>query len=251
MASDHALEISEVSNSGWDARIRIFRCGSVVDCFAVITDRFVVIVDTLIGRDSISVVLDTLGPELSQRTLLAINTHGDWDHVWGNGLFAGPDASHPASIFGHHSTAEAIQSTRSRELLERFQRENPSAYATASWVTPNILFDGDLSIDGGDLQLDLISTPGHTADHLSIWIPAIRTLLAGDAVECPLPYVNAPGDLPTLRSTLRRLHDLDPTRAVFSCAGRDRARPHRLESRILRRVGAALPGAVSVTSRSN
>ncbi|HZJ49394.1 MAG TPA: MBL fold metallo-hydrolase [Actinomycetota bacterium] len=50
-------------------------------------------------------------------------------------------------------------------------------------------FAGPFRIDGGDLRLDLVETPGHTEDHVSVWIPQLRLLLAGDAVEHPFPHV--------------------------------------------------------------
>jgi glyoxylase-like metal-dependent hydrolase (beta-lactamase superfamily II) len=135
-----------VANAGYDTRVRVFRCGNIVDSFAVITERYLILVDTMVSRDAMETVMNTLAPDLESRTgtLLAINTHVDWDHVWGNGLFVGPEARYPAPIIGHRLTAEAMAAPEAGELLSRFQAEHPGAYATAAWWPPTILCDGEL-----------------------------------------------------------------------------------------------------------
>ena len=42
---------------------------------------------------------------------------------------------------------------------------------------PTITFEDRLWIDGGDLALELFSTPGHQPDHISVWIPQIGMAL--------------------------------------------------------------------------
>ena len=63
--------------------------------------------------------------------------------------------------------------------------------------------NGRLLIDGGDLTLALLPTPGHTIDHYALYIPEINTLLAADAAE--LPYLvrrpSCPACLPQFYSS--------------------------------------------------
>jgi hypothetical protein len=40
-------------------------------------------------------------------------------------------------------------------------------------------------------------------------------LLAGDAAELPFPYVDLPGDLPTVRASLQMMADLQPQHALY------------------------------------
>ncbi|MGH2486667.1 MAG: hypothetical protein ACRDHE_11700, partial [Ktedonobacterales bacterium] len=54
--------------------------------------------------------------------------------------------------------------------------------------------------------------------HVSVWIPALRLLLAGDAAERPFPYVGDPTGLPALRRSLRALAALAPA-TVIPCHG--------------------------------
>jgi glyoxylase-like metal-dependent hydrolase (beta-lactamase superfamily II) len=73
-------------------------------------------------------------------------------------------------------------------------------------------------VDGGELRLELIPTPGHTGDHLAVWIPALRTLLAGDAAERPIPCCGDGSNPRELVQSLRRLQALDAA-VVIPCHG--------------------------------
>lgn len=81
-----------------------------------------------------------------------------------------------------------------------------------------MVFTEGLTLDGGDLTLDLIPTPGHTPDHCSVWIPELRTLLAGDAAEFPFPSVQSGETLQQVQDSLLRLSALDPA-MVLPCHG--------------------------------
>ncbi len=202
-------------NSGWDQRVVGYRCGATVDSFVVWTERYLVLVDTLVSQSSMQMVMEDLLPVDSSRCLLVVNTHGDWDHVWGNGLFSGAGARYPAPIIGSSLTSERMRSAEAGALLARFKEKEPARYATASWEPPTITFSGDGQIAGGDLTLELLSTPGHTPDHVSIWIPELRLLLAGDAAEAPLPWVSTAQSLPELRASLHRLAALEALTVLY------------------------------------
>jgi glyoxylase-like metal-dependent hydrolase (beta-lactamase superfamily II) len=204
-----------VPEDGWDHRIRVFRYGSVADCFGVVTLRYVVLIDTLGSPAAAGDVLTHLRPDLAGRSLLVVNTHGDWDHAWGNPLFAGPNAKHPAPIIGSRLTADLMRSEDAREFLKAFTARHPGRLPGAALVPPTVQLEGGGRVEGGDLTLELLPTPGHTPDHLSVWIPEIRTLLPGDAAEAPLPWVSDGLSLPRLRDSLRRLAALQPLVALY------------------------------------
>lgn len=212
-------------NRGWDPRICAFRCAEVVTVFAVLTRRWTVLVDTLYSEAGAR-ELGRLALEAAARhhgaaapALLVVNTHADWDHAWGNGVFAGPTAQFPAPLLGTRECARRLGSAEEGgDLADRIGRE-PERFAGASLVPPTLSFDGALEIDGGDLTLHLLPAPGHTSDQLVVWIPEIRHLLAADAAEHPMPFVQGPGHLGQLVEALEMMRDLEPGR-VLACHDR-------------------------------
>jgi len=117
--------------------------------------------------------------------------------------------------------------------------EQPGRFDGLVLTPPNITVgDEGLTIDGGDLTLTLVHTPGHTEDHFSLWIPELRTVLAADAAEQPFPHVDTPGGIARARASLARLQELEP-RYVLPCHG-DTTEPALLERNIayLDRVAA-------------
>lgn len=198
-------------NKGWDERVLVCRYEEVVDVFIVITERYVVIVDTVINAPTAVDVLHFAQPHLiNQRQLLIINTHADYDHCWGNQIFGGDYPMHPAPILAHRLCADRFQEPRAAEFLAEMQAREPELYKKVRLTPPNLLFTDTFTIDGGDLTLQLFPTPGHAPDHVSIFIPEIRLLLAGDAAERPFPFARAAETLPQLRQSLRAMADLDP-----------------------------------------
>jgi glyoxylase-like metal-dependent hydrolase (beta-lactamase superfamily II) len=101
-------------------------------------------------------------------------------------------------------------------LAER-QNQDPR-FSNVRLIPPTIELEAGGSIDGGDFTLELKVTPGHTIDHLSVWLPVQRLLLAGDAAEYPIPYCDQRSDIATFVTTLRQLKGLNPT-VVIPCHG--------------------------------
>lgn len=201
---------------GWDHRLRGFHCGAEVDIFALVTERYLIFVDTSATPEQAAAVVAALRAEVAGRQPLVILSHADYDHCWGNAVFA-PDGALPATLIGHALTRERLRSPGAAdELAERLRADN--RFASVRLIAPDIGYTERLEIDGGDLTLELLHTPGHTPDHTVVWIPALRLLLAGDAVERPWPYVHSAADLPILRATLARLAALEPAH-IAVCHG--------------------------------
>lgn len=204
--------VEVVPNTGWDERIIVCRCAPTVDVFIVVTQRYVVLVDTLLNPQTAAELLEIARPHLTQgRHLLAINTHDHWDHAWGNQVFDGPDALHPAPIIATRRSAARLR----HDFLAEMQQREPGRFDAVRLVPPNVLFDDTLTIDGGDLTLELFPTPGHAPDHVAIFIPQIRTLLAADAAEFPFPFPENAQALPALRESLARMVALEPQVALY------------------------------------
>lgn len=204
---------------GLDPRIVILRAGDEVDAVFVRAERFDVLVDTLSTpedcRRALDLVAAHFGDEASPRPMIALNSHMDWDHFWGNSVVAG---RHP--IIAHDEALKRLADPSAATTLAESIAED-RRFSSASIVPPDITFAGSMTLNGGDLSFQLIHTPGHTPDHVAVWIPEIRTCLAVDAVEWPIPEVwsESAEDLQKLRASLRRIQDRD-AKFVITAHGR-------------------------------
>jgi glyoxylase-like metal-dependent hydrolase (beta-lactamase superfamily II) len=202
--------VSLAPNEGWDERILVCHCGDMVDCFIIISDRYVILVDTMLNADTASLMLSIAGEYLTDgRQLLVINTHADFDHCWGNQIFVGPYAQYAAPIIATRRCYERFTGPERAGYLVNMQANEPDIYRDVVLTPPTILFDDQLFIDGGDLSLRLFLTPGHQPDHISILIPEASLLLAGDAAELPFPMAATPATLPQLRASLAQMAALN------------------------------------------
>ena len=205
----HTNNVIQLENQGWDERILVFANDALVQTFIVITKRYVVIVDTLINEVTGAKLLAAAKPYLTEsRTLLVINSHADYDHAWGNQLFAGPTAVHPAPIIAHKESPKHFREYEAKRA-ETVSKDEPEIFGNLRITEPTLTFADSMTIDGGDLTLELIYTPGHTDDHIAVYIPEIKTLLAMDAAEPPYPFARTDAGLPAMRDSLAKLAALD------------------------------------------
>ncbi|WP_029871281.1 MBL fold metallo-hydrolase [Rhizobium leguminosarum] len=198
-----------------DDRIVIVRAGDEVDAVFVRTERFNVLIDTLGTPELCMAALDLLGEQTNTRPLIVINSHMDWDHFWGNAAIAGR-----APIIAHAAAIDRLRDPSAQEVLRDKASQEPR-FRNVDLIGPDITFSGSMTLNGGNLTLELIHAPGHTPDHIAVWIPELRICLAVDAVEYPIPEVwskNA-DDLRLIRSSLERIRDLN-ARLVIPAHGR-------------------------------
>ncbi len=208
-------------NGGWDQRIHAFKYTELVTCYAVVTQRYLVILDTLISPKTMRVMMDHLKPQMtSERRLLVVNTHSDWDHVWGNQLFAGEDALYPAPIIASRRCRADFDLPEAQSQLADLQKQNPGELDDVRITPPTLLFDERLTIEGGDLTLEIFPARGHTHDHTAIYVPEIKTLFAADSAERPYPQPRKPEMLPQMRQTLAELATYD-AEVVLYCHADD------------------------------
>ena len=213
----HTNELELIENADWDDRIWVCRNGKLVDTFIVVTKRFVVLVDTVINPQTAAQMLAWAQPHLADgRQLLVINTHADYDHCWGNQLFVGETAVQPAPIIGSQLSPAIFQQPEAATYLAKMQELEPEVFNEVVFTPPTLLISGKFVIDGGDLTLELLPTPGHTDDHYSVYIPEIGTVLAADAAELPYPMARTPDGLPQMRDSLAQLAAL-PAETVLYC----------------------------------
>src|SRR5205085_3181852 len=101
------------------------------------------------------------------------------------------------------------------QKLAKLRAGEPGRFDDVVLTPPSVLFEQRLAIDGGDLTLELFATPGHSSDHVAVFIPEIRTLLPGDAAELPFPFVESAATMPALRDSFARMAALDAETALY------------------------------------
>jgi glyoxylase-like metal-dependent hydrolase (beta-lactamase superfamily II) len=216
-----------------DTRIRIFRrtfpdmedfAGMYVDAYAIISERYVVICDTLLCPNDMQAVMENVRPELATgRQLLVINSHADWDHAWGNCYFTGRQN---APLLAHHHCRERLQSAEAQAELAAYQKRD-TTFRNVALTAPTLTFAHDLTLYGGDLTLTLFPAPGHTSDSCALWIPELRLLLAFDSLEAPFPLLESAAGVQPLMTTLQRFLALEPLHVLCSHSTADNTLIHK------------------------
>jgi len=141
------LEIVKINDSAY----RIEDDG--VRCFLFIGSASALLVDTCRNQTgSLKAVIDSL----TDKPVMLVNTHSDWDHISDNASF-GPAHMHPAEMSSYVQNAK--QATLMRPLWE------------ADWI------------DIGGQVFEVVLIPGHTPGSIALLDRANKILLTGDSIS--------------------------------------------------------------------
>jgi glyoxylase-like metal-dependent hydrolase (beta-lactamase superfamily II) len=158
--------------------------------------QWAVVIDTLALPEESIAMREYVENELNVPVRYVINTHHHADHSWGNCFFPG------ATILAH-TLCRDILVERGTAAVESARRLN-QAFRQIKIVPPHLTFsEGSLSLRVGKKTLNLITTPGHSRDGISVLVEEDRVLFAGDAF-LPLPYV-VDGNTDELSGTIKRI----------------------------------------------
>lgn len=190
------------------------------------------VVDTANGIGKLRPTVDELAGE---RPVIAVATHGHFDHVGGLAEFDDrrcheADAAQTRDPFPVRLDRDA-QPDGVDEMFAYYGFEVPErtidasphdGFDVAAWVAPgaeatSFMADGDV-IDLGDRRFEVLHLPGHTPGSIALWGPEEGLLFSGDTVYADgrLGF----DDLDAARASLARLVAL-PVRRVH--AGHDRS----------------------------
>lgn len=177
--------------------------------YLVTGDKQALLFDTGMGISDLKKVT----AELTRLPIVVLNSHTHNDHVGDNWQFQ--------TIYGmntdftrtnsHGSRQDAQAEIAPAEICGNLPPGFDSkAYATRPWKINSYMRDGD-RIDLGGRSLEVIATPGHTPDAISLLDRANRLLFTGDTYYPATIWLYRPEtDLTAYAASIRRLAALAP-----------------------------------------
>jgi hydroxyacylglutathione hydrolase len=161
--------------------------------------------------------------EQGARATHVVLTHAHWDHALGVQAFPG------VPVVAHANYLGEIE--RDGEVTLRYLvKEKLVDAATFAFPRPDLLVYGEMALPGPGPALRLIPTPGHSADHLSLYDPSSGALWAGDILsDMEIPYVIS--SLADYERTLAHLSALD-LRALVPGHGHPTCDPAEVRRRL-------------------
>jgi cyclase len=171
------------------------RFGTTTNIYVLQADRKLLVCDTYLGPEALRAPLAGLLRGCEE--IVVVNTHADWDHVWGNCFFPG------SQIIGHRLCRERLMTRGEAELG-----------ANRSWQMgavklspPTVTFEERLDLP--EFDAELFYTPGHTVDSISLYDRRDRVVVVGDNAERPIPSCVDPFNLEVHIDSLRRYLTFD------------------------------------------
>jgi glyoxylase-like metal-dependent hydrolase (beta-lactamase superfamily II) len=183
------------------------------------------VIDTANGFGDLSAAIASLSGE---RTVIAVATHGHFDHV--GGLAAFDDRRCHTADAGDTRSPYLMRVLRAdfpegaEEMFALYELPVPGSILSAvpyddfdveGWVSPgaeptSFVEDGDI-LDLGDRTIEVLHVPGHTPGSVALWDGERGLLFTGDTLyDGPMDFEDAAA----ASSSLLRLREL-PVRRVF------------------------------------
>jgi len=151
--------------------------------------------------------------ELTTLPIVVLNSHTHNDHVGGNWQFDtiyGMDTDFTRKN-AKGSSADAQAEIAPGEICGTLPKEfHAKSYATKSWTIASFLEDAD-RIDLGERSIEVITTPGHTPDAISLLDRANGLLFTGDTYyPAPIWLFRPETDLNAYAASIQHLAALAP-----------------------------------------
>ena len=217
--------------------------------YLIVGQNRAVLFDTGMGISDIKKVT----AELTQLTIIVLNSHTHNDHVGGNWEFE--------TIYGINTDFTRANARGSRQdaqteiapdqicgsLPKGFDAK---AYATRPWKILAYTHDGD-RFDLGGHTLEVLATPGHTPDAISLLDRSNGLLFTGDTYyPAPIWLFRPETDLDAYAASIRRLAALAPQLKLVLGAHNIPAASPAVLPRLVAAFDAVRAGRISATPDS-
>ena len=145
----------------------------------ILGNQYNYIIDTGLGSGSIDPILEYIGS--TAKPFIVVNTHSHWDHIWGNFMF-------PNSTIISSPLCYQLEDKYWERAIEELGHNIDD---TVERCLPNLTFEGKLYFPADDITI--FTSPGHTADSISVYDGVDKVLYAGDNIgdteDTPVPYI--------------------------------------------------------------
>lgn len=199
-ASDNPNLLAQVDDN-WE----IGACDSLgVSSYVIHNGAEAIVYDTLCSPRQADEIKSYLEKTLSVSKFTVVLSHWHLDHVGGNELY-------------HQSNIVACRKTREYLALHKAAIEAGTLWgepAINPLRLPDIVFDHNLSIYLGDLEVVLYNYHIHSDDSVCAYIPKYKILLPGDMLEDTAPFVTNPEAIPVHLENYDLLRAMDIDRIV-------------------------------------
>ena len=126
------------------------------------------VIDTGLGKNSVAPIIEQL--KSNHKSIVVINTHYHWDHIWGNGSFK------DCMIVAHQLCRDMILA----QWESTMHKHGQHCCGEVSMNLPSLVFQRELNFP--DDRIRLIHTPGHTVDSISVLDEEDGVLMLADNI---------------------------------------------------------------------
>mgnify|MGYP001161415413 FL=1 len=176
--------------------------------YLILGDRQAVLLDTGMGIGD----MKRLAGELTPMDIIVLNSHTHFDHVGGNYQF---DTIYAMDTPFSRDRSKGTPPDEARAYVGEGQfwkappeDFSPEAYQIRPFTITHVICDGD-TMDLGGRTLEILHTPGHAPDEISVMDRTNRLLFTADTFYPAHMYTHFPeSDFDTYVETARRLAGL-------------------------------------------
>lgn len=143
--------------SGWDLNIHLIK-----------GEKYNYIIDTGLGSLCIKPIREFVKHD--NKSIVVINTHYHWDHIWGN------SSLQDCLIISHKLCKEMI----ALNWADMMQKNRKYLDGEAEMYLPNLTFEKELYFPEDKIRV--IHTPGHTIDSISVIDELEKVINVGDNI---------------------------------------------------------------------